>query len=117
MIIDGDVYPSIHAMAIDWLHGNIYFVNIDFHTIHICRLDGRFCRVLFQPSIIDYHPFHLIVDPEKGFVDLLHLDARSTTTDMLIRLVFSSLHRFSNLELNRFSVCRSMENNFDFSPL
>lgn len=71
LIVDGDVYPSISSMSIDWLHGNIYFVNIDFHTIHICRLDGRFCRIFFQPSIVDYHPLHLVVDPEKGFVEFL----------------------------------------------
>lgn len=70
LIIDGRAYPSIYSMAIDWLHRNIYFVNMRSQTIEVCRLNGSFCRVLLRQTISDYFPQRIVLYPEKGYVSI-----------------------------------------------
>ena len=66
LIIDGRDHSSIQSLAVDALHGNLYLVSARSQSIHVCRLNGSFCRVLLHQTVNDFIPQRLIVYPEKG---------------------------------------------------
>ncbi|XP_064646226.1 low-density lipoprotein receptor-related protein 2-like [Lineus longissimus] len=59
---------GIHAMSLDWLTGNLYFVNVFKTTtdIEVLRLDTKYRKIIFSTTM-DV-PFKLAVNPIKRYL-------------------------------------------------
>jgi len=55
-------------VAVDWVTGNLYFVNENSGTLGLCRWDGRFCTTLFKREDDLGTPRGLALHPKLGLM-------------------------------------------------
>ncbi|CAH1796241.1 unnamed protein product [Owenia fusiformis] len=65
-LVAGEI-TSIEGLALDWMSGNIYWVDGGKRKIEMSRLDGRFRRKVWQSSIITDKPRAIVLDPVHGY--------------------------------------------------
>jgi hypothetical protein len=54
------------ALAVDWLGKNIFFAEALNKTIRVCKLDGRYCKILIDTEVDDV--YSMAVNPTIGMI-------------------------------------------------